>query len=85
MKKGDVIRKFNGHDVKTFNELRTFVSQVELNKKVEVEVMRNGKLVKLTATIKEQPVDYKTTRINPRESPTPLQTAGPDGARRSAR
>ena len=77
MKKGDVIRKFNGHDIKTFNELKTFVSQVDLNKKVDVEVMRNGKLVKLAATIKEQPVDYKTTRINPRESPTPSRRQTP--------
>jgi len=77
MKKGDVIRKFNGHDVKTFNELKTFVSQVDLNKKVDVEVMRNGKLVKLAATIKEQPVDYKTTRINPRESPPPSKRQTP--------
>jgi serine protease Do len=77
MKKGDVIRKFNGHDIKTFNELKTFVAQVDLNKKVDVEVMRNGKLVKLAATIKEQPVDYKTTRINPRESPTPSRRQTP--------
>jgi serine protease Do len=77
MKKGDVIRKFNGHDVKTFNELKTFVSQVDLNKKIDVEVMRNGKLVKLAATIKEQPVDYKTTRINPRESPIPSRRQTP--------
>jgi serine protease Do len=70
MKKGDVIRKFNGHDVKAFNELKTFVAQVELNKKVEIEVMRNGRPLKLTTSIKEQPVDYKTTRIDPRESPS---------------
>jgi serine protease Do len=77
MKKGDVIRKFNGHDIKTFNELKTFVAQVDLNKKVDVEVMRNGKLVKLSATIKEEPVDYKTTRVNPRESPTPSRRQPP--------
>ena len=77
MKKGDVIRKFNGHDVKTFNELRTFVAQVELNKKVEIEVTRNGKPLKLMAEIKEMPVDYKTTRINPRESPTPSRRQTP--------
>jgi serine protease Do len=71
MKKGDMIRKFNGHEVKTFNALKTFVSQVELNKKVEIEVTRNGKLLKLTTAIKEQPIDYQTMRINPRESPTP--------------
>jgi len=47
------------------------VTQVELNKKVEIEVDRGGKPVKLTAAIKEAPVDYKTTRVNPRESPAP--------------
>jgi serine protease Do len=77
MSKGDVIRKFNGHEVKTFNELRTFVAQVELNSKVEIEVMRNGKSLKLTTTIKEQPVDYKTTRVNPRESPPPSRPQTP--------
>jgi serine protease Do len=77
IRKGDVIGKFNGHEVKTFNELRTFVAQVELNKKVEIEVTRNGKPLKLTAAIKEQPVDYKTTRINPRESPTPSRRQTP--------
>lgn len=77
MRKGDVIRKFNGHEVKTFNELRAFVSQVELNKKVEVEVTRSGKLLKLTAGIKEEPVDYKTTRINPHESPAPSRRQAP--------
>jgi serine protease Do len=71
MRKGDVIRKFNGHEVKTFQELRSLVAQVELNKKVDVEVVRNGKTVKLTAEIREQPVDYSTTRVNPRQSPTP--------------
>ena len=77
IRKGDVIRKFNGHDVKTFNELRTFVAQVELNKKVDIEVMRDGKSLKLTAAIKEQPVDYKTTRVNPRESPPPSRRQTP--------
>jgi serine protease Do len=71
MKKGDVIRKFNGREVKTFQELSSLVAQVELNKKVDVEVMRNGKTVKLTPEIREQPTDYSTTRVNPRPSATP--------------
>jgi serine protease Do len=73
MKKGDVIRKFNGHDVRTFIELRTLISQAELNKKVEVEVTRNGQLLKLTTALKEQPVDFKTARINPRDTPSRRQ------------
>ncbi|PYJ09405.1 MAG: hypothetical protein DMF06_09920 [Verrucomicrobia bacterium] len=78
MKKGDVIRKLDGHEVRTFNELKTLVTQVELNKKVEIEVERGGKPLKLTAAIKEQPVDYKTTRVNPRESPAPPRRQTPN-------
>lgn len=79
MRRGDVIRKFNGHDVKTFNELRAFISQAELNKKVEIEVTRNGQPLKLMTEIKEQPVDFKTARINPREpSPQTKPQTSPD-------
>src|SRR6195256_2818950 len=78
MRKGDVIRKFNGHDVRTFIELRTLISQAELNKKVEIEVTRDGKPLKLTTEIKEQPVDYKATRVNPRESPPPSSRQPPN-------
>jgi len=77
MRKGDLIRKFNGHEVKTFNELRTLVSQAELNKQVEIEVTRNDKPLKLTTAIKEQPVNYNTMRLNPRESPTPSRQTIP--------
>jgi serine protease Do len=75
--KGDIIRKFNGRDVKTFNELRTYVAQTELNKQVEIEVTRNGKLLKLTTEIKEQPGDYKNARVNPRDSPAPSRRQQP--------
>jgi serine protease Do len=78
LKPGDVIKKFNGHDVKSFPELRTLVSQVEVNKKVEIEVLRNGRTVKVTAEIKEQPVDSQTSRNNPRQSPAPRSTPAPD-------
>jgi serine protease Do len=85
LQKGDVIRKFDGHDVKSFPELRMLVSQVELNKKVELEVMRNGKPLKVATEIKEQPVDYQTTRVvprpdapqNPPESDQPREGTGP--------
>lgn len=69
MRKGDVIRKFDGHEVRTFSELRTLISQAELNRKVEIEVTRNGQILKLTTELKEQPIDFKTARINPREPP----------------
>ncbi|MDQ6860678.1 MAG: PDZ domain-containing protein, partial [Verrucomicrobiota bacterium] len=62
---GDVIRKFDGREVKSFPELRSLVSQVEVNKKVDVEVERNGKPVTVSTEIKEQPVDYLTARASP--------------------
>jgi serine protease Do len=70
LQKGDVIRKFDGHDVKNFLQLRTFVSQVDLNKKVDLEVVRSGKPMKVTAQIKEQPIDYQTTRASPPRNPS---------------
>jgi serine protease Do len=84
LQKGDVIRKFDGHDVKSFLQLRTLVSQVELNKNVELEVIRDGKSMKVATQIKEQPIDYMTNRAVPRQSPSqqppdenePNETAG---------
>jgi serine protease Do len=71
LKRGDVIKKFNGHAVRNITELRSLVSQVELNKKVELELTRNSSPLKLTAEIKEQPADYLTSRVNPRQPQNP--------------
>src|SRR3954452_16101163 len=71
LKRDDVIKKFNGHNVRNITELRSLVSQVELNKKVDLEVVRGGNNMKVTAEIKEQPADYLTSRNNPRQPQTP--------------
>src|SRR5205809_8095234 len=63
---GDVIRKFNGREVTNIRALRSLVAQTELNKNVELEVLREGKPLKVTTQIKEQPVDYQTTGVLPR-------------------
>ncbi len=65
MQPGDVILRFDGHDVKNFPELRSLVSQAELNKKIELEVQRDGKPLKLTTAIKEQPENYQPARVVP--------------------
>jgi serine protease Do len=46
---------------------------VELNKKVDLEVVRNGSTMTVSAEIKEQPEDYLTSRNNPRQPQTPQQ------------
>jgi serine protease Do len=77
LKRDDVIKKFNGHTVRNITELRSLVSQVELNKKVELELIRSGATQKVTAEIKEQPADYLTSRTNPRQPQTPQQPEDP--------
>ncbi len=77
LQKGDVIRKFNGRDVRGFPELRSLVSQVELNKKVDLEVVRNGKAMTVSTEIKEQPLDYQSARVAPRQQP-PQTPQAPD-------
>src|SRR4051812_5735369 len=73
LQKGDVIRKFDGRDVKSFNDLRNLVSQADLNKKVDLEIVRAGKSMTVTTQIKEQPAGYMTGKVNPQQSPPPSQ------------
>jgi serine protease Do len=65
LQKGDTIRKFNGRDVKSFSDLRTLVSQTELNKKVDLEIVRNGKSMTVSTEIKEQPLNYQAGPASP--------------------
>jgi len=72
---GDVIRQFDGRDVKNFSTLRTLVAQAPLNKQVELQIVRNGKPLTVKAQIKEQPIDYQTARVLPggNQQPEPQQ------------
>jgi serine protease Do len=78
IQRGDIIQKFDGHEVRNILELRRLVSQVELDKKVAVEVTRNGKPVTLSATIKEQPANYQLARALPPGGPGPQAPASPN-------
>jgi len=69
IQKGDVILKFDGHDVKNFTDLRRLVSQADLNKKVALEIVRNGKTMTVSTQIKEQPVGYQSGQVIPQQPP----------------
>ena len=71
---GDVIRKFDGHDVKNFSMLRTLVAGAPLNKRVELQIVRDGKPLTLKAQIREKPIDFETARVRPRGNQPQLQT-----------
>src|SRR5436190_11204895 len=65
---GDVIRGFDGHEVKNINMLRSLVAQTQLNKEVELELLRGGKPLKVKAQIKEQPVNSQSAGVLPRRN-----------------
>ena len=75
---GDVIQKFDGRDVKNFSALRTFVAQTPLNKEVDLEVLRNGKPLKVKTQIKEQPIDYQSSGVTPRRNQPQPQPQRPE-------
>jgi serine protease Do len=72
---GDVVRKFNGRDVQNITALRKMVSQSELDKNVELEVLRDGKPLNVTTQIKEQPQDYQTSSVLPKRAPSQPQNS----------
>ena len=71
---GDVIRRFDGREVKNLNVLRSLVAQTQLNKEVELEIVRDGKPLKVKAQIKEQPVEYQSAGVLPRRNQPQPQT-----------
>ena len=81
---GDILRKFNGHDVQNIVALRSMVAQTELNKNVELEIVRDGKPLKVTTQIKEQPQDYQTSSVSPRRPPSQQQTPQQPGEEEAA-
>src|SRR6266536_1669516 len=79
LQRGDVIRKFNGRDVKNIYALRSVLAQAELNKNAELEIVRGGKPLKVTTQIKEQPMNYPTAGVVPGQGQpqTPGQPQNP--------
>jgi serine protease Do len=88
LQKGDVIRKFDGREVKNIIALRSLVAQAELNKNVELEIVRDGKPLKVTTQIKEQPMNYPTAGVlpgrgqpqTPQQPNDQIETSGPLGS-----
>ncbi|HET9418803.1 MAG TPA: Do family serine endopeptidase [Chthoniobacterales bacterium] len=78
LQKGDIIRKFDRRDVKSFSALRSLVAQTELNKTIDLEIVRNGKPMTVRTQIKEEPLNYQTARVLPlpQQGATPPSGAG---------
>ncbi|MCC7211348.1 MAG: DegQ family serine endoprotease [Candidatus Brocadia sp.] len=55
--RGDIVIEYDGKSIRDVNHLRNTVAQTEVNKKVKVKVLRDGKEKDLTVKIGEQPSD----------------------------
>jgi serine protease Do len=73
---GDIIRTFNGRDVTNIVALKNMVGQADLDKNVELGIVRDGKPLKVTTQIKEQPQDYQTSNVSPKRGPSQSQDPG---------
>lgn len=58
---GDIVRTVNGKSIKLHTDLTRNVADVRPGEKVEIEVLRNGKLVKLTIVASLRPTDGAET------------------------
>ncbi|MBF0108816.1 MAG: DegQ family serine endoprotease [Magnetococcales bacterium] len=57
LKTGDVILKFDGHEINRMRELPTMVAATEVGKKVVMDVLRDGKQMQMSAMTGEMPPD----------------------------
>jgi serine protease Do len=55
--RGDIVIEYDGKSIRDVNHLRNTVAQTEINKKIKVKVLRDGKEKELTVKIGEQPSD----------------------------
>ncbi len=61
---GDVITKFDGHDIDEMRKLPRFVAETKIGKKVDLVVWRKGKEVTLSTKVGELPEDKQNLDAN---------------------
>jgi len=78
---GDVIRKFDGRDIRDFNDLRKRVAAAKIDSTVKTEVLRDGRTLDLEVTIREAPQRGRLAALPapppPGVVPQPLPPAAP--------
>lgn len=55
LRKGDLIRKIDGREIRDSNDLINIVSHLEVGQKVDIIILRNGKEMALNVTIGQRP------------------------------
>jgi serine protease Do len=78
VKQGDVILKYNGHDIDKLHDLPLLVAGTPINSKVDMTVWRNGKEQQLQANVGQMPNDTQQVASNDQGNSAPQ--ASPDRA-----
>lgn len=60
---GDRIRKIDNREIKNVGDLSDLSAQLELGKKINLEVQRKGRTLNLSTEIKERQADYKDVKV----------------------
>jgi C-terminal processing protease CtpA/Prc len=60
---GDRIRKINNREIKNVSDLSDLSAQLELGKKINLEVQRQGRTLRLSTEIKERGTNYKDVKV----------------------
>jgi len=63
LKSGDIIKVFDGKKVPTIEAMRRVVSQAEPGKEVKLEILRDGKTVKMSVVVGEQPAGFSAQAL----------------------
>src|SRR5258708_21811563 len=67
VKQGDVIVKFNGHEVDKLHDLPRLVAETPIHSKVDIAVWRGGRNEQLQANVGQMPDDKQDVASNYRE------------------
>ncbi|MGB8355099.1 MAG: Do family serine endopeptidase [Chthoniobacteraceae bacterium] len=81
LKRGDIITKFNGHEVRSIQDLHGNVVETPVNTKVDITITRANQEMILNTVITEQPVQAQAQAsppVSPAVPAPPLQAAPSD-------
>ena len=62
---GDIVTAISGQAVKDGNTLQRIVANLPIDKAADVDIVRAGKMLRLTVVIEAQPADYGVTPSSP--------------------
>ncbi len=77
IREGDVILSFNGHRIRDFQDLLRYVGEVSPGTKVNVEILRDGRKIKLPIIVGKRGEGFVNPKVAKRKNQIVSQISGP--------